>query len=535
MLRVLATLFRQVDAVRALLAAPPPALDGGRILAALLAADFAAVGPPYTPYPRLRTPGAPPAVWKALPRSEVGACQLSAADLLAAADQERVKVGGGGGGAPGRPEPAPFNPALRDFTSDAVSLGLAEEVDPIRHPASGRVTIIPKNAEKSLAITDLRWLNDRQPCRPRSFRLPTFETIKPLLLNHEMSLCVLDIANAFPSIRLPVHPFCPYFVYHVRDGGLLRAFRLLHLPLGWDLSPAICQRVVASLVEPAVRRHGGWAFVYLDDVLVMAAVPVSPQPSAVGIAANMRERGFVPHPRNVAGPGLMAVRALPSACIAPTDGAGADTIAVTVATLALPLCRRRREHLTGCLAWAGAQHRLALPFLGPLHRWNPDSARLEFDGAMAAGLFAAVVAVVPWRGQGWCDLALDGGRPVVYFDGVARPGGAVGAAFFPPSTAWRFELPAGTDQQQIELAAGVAAVELAAALRLRRPVIAGDSASALGAMRRLTCGAWLPGRAALLQRLSIAFLRSGVTASLAWVPGADNPADPPSRAGGGAL
>ena len=41
--------------------------------------------------------------------------------------------------------------------------------------------------------------------------------------------------------------------------------------------------------------------------------------------------------------------------------------------------------------------------------------------------------------------------------------------------------------------------ELAGALGLVRPTIAGDSASAIGAMRRMTCGAWNEGRAELLQ------------------------------------
>ncbi len=100
---------------------------------------------------------------------------------------------------------------------------------------------------------------------------------------------------------------------------------------------------------------------------------------------------------------------------------------------------------------------------------------------------------------------------------------------------WRVFLPAGTDQQTAELAAGVLALRLAAALGLRHPVVAGDSASALGAMRRLSCGAWQPGRAALLQGLAVAILRTDVGASLAYCPGDQNPADSPSRAPGTAV
>ncbi len=194
--------------------------------------------------------------------------------------------------------------------------------------------------------------------------------------------------------------------------------------------------------------------------------------------------------------------------------------------------RWRRQHLTGSLTWAGAQHRLGLPFLAPLHRWSPRFARQVPGNVLASGLLAAVLAVLPWTGQGFVDLPF-AGRPVVFFDGVARSHGAVAAAFCPPAAVWRVFLPAGSDQQDAELAAGVLAVELAIALRLTRPVIAGDSSSALGAMRKLSCGASLPGRAGMLQALAVALLRSGLTASLAYCAGVENPADAPSRAPGG--
>eukprot|EP00664_Eupelagonemidae_sp_cell27_P003046 gene3046-8867_t len=42
-------------------------------------------------------------------------------------------------------------------------------------------------------------------------------------------------------------------------------------------------------------------------------------------------------------------------------------------------------------------------------------------------------------------------------------------------------------------------------------------------------------RAGLLQQVALTFLRSGVMASLAHVPGVLNPADPPSRAVGAGL
>ena len=71
------------------------------------------------------------------------------------------------------------------------------------------------------------------------------------------------------------------------------------------------------------------------------------------------------------------------------------------------------------------------------------------------------------------------------------------------------------NQQQAELVAGVLAVQLAVALGLRRPVVAGDSASALGSTRKISCGAWVPGRAEALQALAVTLLRGGLTASRA--------------------
>eukprot|EP00664_Eupelagonemidae_sp_cell27_P001140 gene1140-1372_t len=147
--------------------------------------------------------------------------------------------------------------------------------------------------------------------------------------------------------------------------------------------------------------------------------------------------------------------------------------------------------------WAGgSQHRLNLPSLAPLHRWDPCVARAVHDRALEAGLLSAVVAAPPWRGQGFVDLPLDG-RPRVYFDG-------------------------GRARAYIELAAGVLALRLAVDL-----VLIGDSASALGALRRTSTGAWAPGRAELLQRAAVAVLRSGLTAS-----SLSSPADPPSCARG---
>ena len=92
------------------------------------------------------------------------------------------------------------------------------------------------------------------------------------------------------------------------------------------------------------------------------------------------------------------------------------------------------------------------------------------------------------------------------------------------------QLPAGSDQQYAELAAAALACHLAAELGLHMPVFAGDSSSALGALRRLCSPVRCPERAAVLQDVAWVMLSSGLGGSLAFVPGDCNPADPISRA-----
>eukprot|EP00664_Eupelagonemidae_sp_cell27_P006927 gene6927-5364_t len=346
MLHVLRTLVRQVDAVRDLVPSPPPCLGAKQIFTALLTSEFAMQSTP-TPTQRFRrvVPGAPAPQWKALSRDEVGRHQLPPDVIVSAFDPLRVKSPLCRT-APARPPgAAPFTTALRDFTRNAMELGLAVEVDPARNPPSGRVAIIPKNSEKGRAITDLRWLVDRQPCRPRRFRLPSLEWLKPLLLSNVLHFCVLDVSNYFPSLLLPDPPAAPYF----------------------DCSPVIADRLSESIADPVLRRFAGWVYVYIDDFLVVGVDPAGTQRAAVDLAAGMRARALVPSARKCRGlppaPPLREaewlgkeVRNLPDPRIAPTPAAAADVLALTVIALALPLDRRGRQQLTGCITWAGIQH-----------------------------------------------------------------------------------------------------------------------------------------------------------------------------------
>eukprot|EP00660_Eupelagonema_oceanica_P019291 gene19291-biopygen22727 len=183
------------------------------------------------------------------------------------------------------------------------------------------------------------------------------------------------------------------------------------------------------------------------------------------------------------------------------------------------------------LVWAGSQHRLHLPFLQYLHRFSPPRPARPPPSVVHAALSAAVLAALPWIGQGPIDLPLYE-RPRVFFDGVASPTRAAAAVFVPPSFAFWCPLPPGTDQQQSEIDAAALAVACAAALRGQRPVIVGDSTSALFSLCRMSCPSRLLQRGNALRRIALTVLASELTYSLAWVPGsgpARNPADPVSR------
>eukprot|EP00662_Eupelagonemidae_sp_cell21_P048044 gene48044-65464_t len=81
---------------------------------------------------------------------------------------------------------------MRDFISDMFRLRLVEELDPSCNPPTCRMSIIPKTAQKSRAICNARFLNQRQPLAPAQFRLPTVHTLKRLLLTGPLYFATLD-------------------------------------------------------------------------------------------------------------------------------------------------------------------------------------------------------------------------------------------------------------------------------------------------------------------------------------------------------
>eukprot|EP00660_Eupelagonema_oceanica_P014620 gene14620-biopygen44127 len=558
--RVLTRLFNTIRTACAISRTPPSPLFPRALLTHILSfawddADDYTYSPPPTQQSR-RALFAQEAPWR--PLENVGRCQISVEEIRAAFDPSRsshnpcpaAEVVGGPWRAPHslrrhphsvllpRPSPSPVTAPMRDFLRDMAALGLTEELDPACNPATCRMSIIPKNEHKSRAICNARYLNQRQTHQPAHFRLPSIHMLKEQLLRAPLYFCTLDVASCYQSMRLPPGPVAPQFIFHVRDpDGTLRAFRLLHIPFGWNASPVICQRRTAAAIGPRVHRIGAWSLVYLDDSLVFSRHPSVAERAGHAAAQGLRDDGLNPHPTKTnlsASTDTVWIGKAIKSCppfIGPTKQAARNAIAATALSLCAPMSRLARQRMTGTLVWAGSQHRLHLPFLQSVHRFLPPRPARPPPSVVDAALSAAVLAALPWTGQGPVDLPLHG-RPHVFFDGVASPTRATAAIFVPPSFAFVSPLPPGTDQQQSEIDAAALAISCAAVLPDKRPVLVGDSSSALFALRRLSCPSRLLRRGDALRSIALTILASGLTYSLAWVPGsgsARNPADPVSR------
>ncbi len=85
-------------------------------------------------------------------------------------------------------------------------------------------------------------------------------------------------------------PTSPCFVFHIRGfDGVVRAYRLLHLPFGWNAAPVICQRRTTSAIVPKAKRAGASALVYMDDALVYSRYRSTTEKAASEGAIGLRE------------------------------------------------------------------------------------------------------------------------------------------------------------------------------------------------------------------------------------------------------
>eukprot|EP00662_Eupelagonemidae_sp_cell21_P052913 gene52914-biopygen63963 len=505
--RIASRLFAHIADVHALRGDLPAPLRPRALLSNILSSqwdDDSEESPePYTQARRMLFSSEAP--WK--PLKHVGACQLSTEELCCAFDPLRRNAFAGP--PVPRPSPSPLSIPMRDFIHDMVSLRLLEELDPTRNPPTCRMSIIPKNSQKSRAICNARFLNQRQPHAPAHFRLPTVQMLKRLLLTGPLYFATLDVASCYQSMRLPSGDGPPLFIFHTRGAdGALRAFRLLHLPFGWNASPILCQRRTQAAMEPPARRQGGWALIYLDDGLVFARDPTTTSRAGKASERGLRANHFVPHPSKTDLTPRTAttwigksIQSQP-ASIAPTLSAAQNALAYTTLRLCMPMSLHQRQRLTGNLVWAGSQHSLHLPFLQHVHRFRPRRPMRPPRSVVDSALKATVIAALPWTGQGFVDLPLEG-RPRVFFDGVASPTRASAAVLVPPDFAVVAPLPQATDQQQAELDAAHLALTCAAHLGLQRPVVIGDSTSALGSLRRMSCPARLLHRGDTLRCMAL--------------------------------
>eukprot|EP00665_Eupelagonemidae_sp_cell47_P017965 gene17965-biopygen11563 len=294
--RTLAKLFSIIASVCAFRPDVPVPLRPRELLSDILSSEWDDESDHTSPTPpsqARRALFAVEAPWK--PLQNVGACQITPEELRSAFDPLRPNIAPSG--TLRRPSPSPASKPMRDFLRDMLSLRIAEELDPARHPATCRVSIIPKNALQSRAICNARFLNQRQPFLPARFRLPSVQQLKELLLTGPLYFCALDVSSCYQSMRLPDDTSTPPFVFHVRDPERgTRAFRLLHLPFGWNASPVVCQRRTTAAIDPPVRRVGAWFLVYLDDALIFSRHFEDAERAAHAAAQGLRQHSLIPHP-----------------------------------------------------------------------------------------------------------------------------------------------------------------------------------------------------------------------------------------------
>eukprot|EP00661_Eupelagonemidae_sp_cell13_P021991 gene21991-biopygen8706 len=474
----------------------PRFLFPSAVLSKILRADFSECPYIYEPLagPRASVREAP---WK--PLRNVGHCVVSTEEVNSAFDRCRPRP---------RNEESIIHPrpcAATDFIQDYIA-------DMLRH--------------------DLVRENVQHPYLPRKLKLPSWETLKVRLLQGITYFTTVDVENFYISLRFAGDhpPFC----IHVEYPDNVRAFEILHCPFGFDASPFIGQSKTCAAVLPAVQRTDAQALVYLDDTLVFAGTTSAAEEGGTAAADALKADHLPPHPvKTNLRPQTSAdwlgkhISSVPPE-ICPIGEAALDCIASSVLALSLPMCLRDRQRLTGALTWAGLQHMLHLPFLTDVHAWLPVRKRLPPPSVRSAALRSAVIASLPWTGQGFLPTPLEGAIHA-FFDGTK---GLATAVFLPPATGIVLPLPRDTSQQHAEMVAAELCVETAATFRIQNVIVAGDSAATLGSLRKLSTSACYPHRAGCLQRIAVQLLQYGTCFSLAKVPGAGparNPADPLAR------
>jgi len=170
--------------------------------------------------------------------------------------------------------PSRFDPLMWSFVEELTKLGCISSCSELSVP-TGRMIFRPKaGSDKLRAIFDCRLANAKIPFRPRTFSLPTVDSLKSLLMSEEfVYFHKTDILNCYWSIDLP-SDFKSLFVFQAVDpDGALKSFSYNKLPFGWDFSPTIVNTLLSGLVSSV--DEDSFDLVYIDDVLSVGSSPES--------------------------------------------------------------------------------------------------------------------------------------------------------------------------------------------------------------------------------------------------------------------
>eukprot|EP00662_Eupelagonemidae_sp_cell21_P057319 gene57319-biopygen58108 len=425
--------------------------------------------------------------WKSL--GSVGCLKLTQQQLHNAFDISRLR---GTTEPPPPPKVTAMTDATQSFLIDMLSSGLITKVDPVSHPPTGTLHIIPKNASKSRAVLDARPLNHSQR-----------------------------------------------FIFHIGDHQRANAYRINTLAFGWDAAPFIAQSISEDIFSEVTLGTADFdALVYMDDGLTIAYDTTTSAQGHNDCVAAIHRNDLIPHATKTRGdPSHNAdwlgksISAVPPT-IGPSTKSATSAIAATVLAVSSALSMKDRQVVTGSLTWLGIQHRCHLPFLGPAHRFRPPRRGRGVLPARSAlsVVAAAAIGTLPWVGQGPFTSPAHRPTMTVYFDGVCIPSrGAFAAAFVPPGLAVLTPVE-HADQQHAELVALLLALHLAASKGSTQCTLIGDSTSALHSSLKMSCPSNIPHRSVALRQLSHIVLSAQIGYSVQYIPGKYNPADPISRA-----
>lgn len=399
---------------------------------------------------------------------------------------------------------------------------------------------------KAVLLCDLRPSNPALGRPPRE-RLPSREDILTAVraAGPRMGFAHLDVHRCFDSCVLPPEARDLY-VFEDSTGRLLGYDRL---PFGATHAPFVVQRKISQIVRDALRANeslrGVTAFVYLDDIFIVAISVSQATDAASAIARGLEAAGFLISPKSTR-TGSTTATALGCMWSATEPHCVPVIPPATFARLramarAANFSAGDLRRVAGACVWYAPE---VLPFLQPLFasQVRGHSARhhrphlipylmraLDFIqyasrcGRNASTLWSSVTAP---RAVHMTDA--------VFVDAAAthaRAGfvthGSYSSLRIP---AWIMATAESAERaQQLAELYALTKATTRAVRRGRDTLVVGDSASALLSALRMPAHVHAPARAVLLRRLAWHRVSASSSITFGYTPGAIIPADAPSR------